>query len=190
MSKTKPKVSIVILIYNGRKHMVNFLDSLVKISFKDKEIILYNNGSTDDSGIVVKKRFPEVRLIERAGNIGFCGGNNDALQYCRGKYILFLNNDTLVTKNFLEPLIEKLGEKKNNGIVQPKIILYGNRKLQAGGAFFTNTGFLYHYGFGKNPHDPKYNVPMQIFSANGSCMLVKREVIEKVGLFDEDYFST
>lgn len=189
MLSTNPKVSIVILNYNGCKHTINCLDLLAKISYKDKEIILYNNGSTDDTGIMVKKRFPEVKLIERIGNIGFCRGNNDALQYCRGKYILFLNNDTLVTKNFLEPLIKRMEERKDIGIVQPKIILWKDKKLQAGGSFFTNTGFLYHYGYGKNPKDRKYNVPMPIFSANGSCMLVKREVIGKIGLFDEDYFS-
>lgn len=189
MSKTKPKVSIVVLNYNGRKHTVDCLDSLVKISYKDKEIILYNNGSVDDTGIVVKKRFPEVKLIERVDNIGFCRGSNDALQYCRGKYILFLNNDTIVTKDFLTPLVTQMEKNSKIGVVQPKILFYRSNKLQSGCAFFTNSGLLYYFGYDKNPTDPKYNVPLQLYSANGACMLVRKEVINKIKLFDEDYFS-
>jgi len=74
------------------------------------------------------------------------------------------------------------------GIVQPKIIFQKTKKLQAGCAFFTFTGYLYYLGFGKDPDDRKYNIPLQMHSANGACMLVRRKVIEKVGLFDEDFF--
>ena len=181
-------VSIIVVTWNGKELLKSCLTSIYSQSYKNIEVILVDNASSDNSVSFIKNKFPKVKIIVNKENAGFCKANNMGYKASKGDYVLFLNNDTLVTKNFLEPLIEKLGEKKNNGIVQPKIILYGNRKLQAGGAFFTNTGFLYHFGFGKNPDDPKYNIPMQIFSANGSCMLVKREVIEKIGLFDEDYF--
>ncbi len=183
------KVSIIILNYNGCNHTVKCLESLDKVTYKNKEIILFNNGSTDDTSKIVKAKFPSVRLIEQKDNIGFCRGNNEAYKYAKGRYILFLNNDTIVTKKFLEPLVEKLEEDGQNGVVQPKIIFPKTNKLQSGCAFFTNTGFLYYYGYDKNPNDPLYNFPSKMYSASGSCMLVKREVIEKVDLFDEDFFS-
>ncbi|KKU83771.1 hypothetical protein A2973_00650 [Candidatus Gottesmanbacteria bacterium RIFCSPLOWO2_01_FULL_49_10] len=182
------KVSIIILNYNGCRHTVDCLRSLAKISFVDYEIILYDNGSSDDTAQVVKKTFKHVRIIKIKQNVGYCKGTNDAYRYARGQYVLLLNNDTIVTKDFLTTLVRRMEEDPNNGIVQPKLIFQKTKKLQAGCTFFTNTGFLYYFGHGKDPNEPKYNVPMQMHSVNGACTLVKREVIEKIGLFDEDFF--
>lgn len=182
------KVSIIISNYNGRRHTVDCLRSLDTISFVDYEIILYDNGSTDDTAQVVKKTFKRVRVVKRKDNIGYCKGINDAYRYAKGKYILLLNNDTLVTKDFLTTLVRRMEEDSKNAVVQPKLIFQNTKKLQAGCTFFTDTGFLYYFGHGKDPNDPKYNVPMQIYSVNGACMLIRRDVIEKIGLFDEDFF--
>ncbi len=183
-----PKVSIVILTYNGKAHVLECLKSLREISYRDKEIIVYDNGSGDGTADVIKKRFKQVKVIQRKDNVGYCRGTNDAYRYTRGKYVLFLNNDTTVTEDFLAPMVRRMEEDSLNGIVQPKLIFQKTKKLQAGCTFFTDTGFLYYFGHGKNPNEQKYNVPMQMHSANGACMLVKREVIEKIGLFDDDFF--
>lgn len=183
-----PKVSIIILTYNGKAHALECLKSLRKISYRDKEIILYDNGSSDGTAEVVKKRFKQVKVIHRKDNIGYCSGTNDAYLYARGKYILFLNNDTTVTKDFLTEMVDRMEQDHTNAIVQPKIIFQKTRKLQAGCTFFTSTGFLYYFGHGKDPNDRKYNIPLQMHSVNGACMLARREVIEKIGLFDEDFF--
>lgn len=185
----KSLVSVIIINWNGKTHLINCLTSLSKVSYKPVEVILVDNNSKDDSVSSVQKIFPEVKIIRNKNNLGFCIANNIGFKNAKGKYVLFLNNDTIVTKDFLSPLVEKLEEKLQIGIVQPKIIFWGNKKLQSGAAFFTNTGFLYHFGFGKNPDDSKYNQPTRIYNANGACLFAKREAIEKVGLFDEDYFS-
>lgn len=184
-----PLVSIIIVNWNGKPHLINCLASLQKVHYKPLEIILVDNNSCDGSVDFVEKKYRSVRIIKNKKNVGFCLANNKGYKVSKGKYVLFLNNDTIVTSDFLKPLITTLEENSRNGIVQPKIVFWGNKKLQTGGAFITNTGFLYHYGYGKNPQDPKYNFNMQIYSANGSCMFVKREVINKIGLFDEDYFT-
>lgn len=183
-----PKISIVILTYNGKTHVLECLKSLGKIFYGDKEIVVYDNGSGDGTVDAVKKQFKQVKVVYRKDNIGYCRGMNDAYRHTRGKYILLLNNDTTVTEDFLTPMIRRMEEDSRNGIVQPKLVFQKTKKLQAGCTFFTGTGFLYYFGHGKNPNEPKYNVPMQMHSANGACMLVKREVIEKIGLFDDDFF--
>ena len=182
------KVSIIILNYNGRRHTMDCLRSLAKISFVDYEIILYDNGSSDDTAQVVKKTFKHVRVIKIKQNIGYCKGTNDAYRYAKGKYILLINNDTLVTKDFLTTLVRRMEEDSKNAVVQPKLIFQKIKKLQSGCTFFTPTGFLYYFGYGKDPAAPRYNSPAELYSVNGACMLVRRDVIEKIGLFDEDFF--
>ena len=184
-------VSIVIVNWNGKKHLSYSLSSLKKINYPSFEVIVVDNGSTDGSIELVNsltRNKKIIKLIKNKKNLGFAEANNIGFREAKGKYVLLLNNDTKVTPDFLKKLVDVMNENKKIGVVQPKIVFMDSKKLQAGGAFLTNTGFLYHFGYGKNPDEKKYNQPMDIFSANGSCMLVKREVIERVGLFDPDFF--
>lgn len=187
--KRKPLVSIIILNYNGKNHLDNCLATLNKENYPAKEIIVFDNGSSDGSGDLVKRKYPHVKLFLSKTDLGFCGGNNLAYTKSHGKYVLLLNNDTVVTKNFLYPLVEALEKNTQIGIVQPKIVFLLSKRLQSGAAFFTQTGFLYYFGYGQNPSLAKYNLPIRMYSANGSCMLIRRSVIDKVGLFDESFFS-
>jgi len=181
-------ISVIIVNWNGKKHLSYCLPSLEKIDYPNFEVIVIDNGSTDGSVEYVKKNFPKVKIIQNRKNLGFAKANNIGFEKAKGEYILLLNNDTEVAPAFLTKLVDAMKRDKKIGAIQPKIVLMDSGKLQAGGAFLTNTGFLYHFGYGKDPTDRKYNQQMEIFSANGSCILVKREVIEKVGLFDPDFF--
>ncbi len=187
METKKNLVSIIIINWNGIKDLKDLMPSLKKVKYKNFETIIVDHGSTDGSIEYIKKYHPKVKLLEKGKNLGFAKGNNVGYKSSSGEYVLFLNNDTVVEPGFLNYLVEALKDKKI-AVVQPKIIFADSKKLQSAGTFFTDTGFLYHYGYDKDPTDEKYNKPSEIFSANGSCMLVKREVIEKVGLFDEDFF--
>lgn len=183
----KGLVSIVIINWNGIDDLKDCLPSLRKVKYPKVEIIMVDHGSSDGSVEFVKKHYPEVFLLEKKKNLGFAKGNNVGFQKTKGKYILFLNNDTTVNPDFLDILVESI-QRRGVGVVQPKIIFADTKKLQSAGTYLTNSGFLYHIGYDKNARDKKYNQKTEIFSANGSCMLAKREVIKKVGLFDEDFF--
>lgn len=184
----KPLVSIIIVNWNGLEHLKICFSSLTKLKYSNFETILVDNGSTDGSVEYVKKNYPKVILVQNKKNLGFAEANNVGFKKAGGEYILLLNNDVKVTSDFLTKLVQVLEAGAKIGVGQPKIILLGSKRLQSGGAFLTSTGFLYHFGREKNPSDKKYNQQMPIFSANGSCMLIRREVIEKVGLFDPDLF--
>jgi len=184
-----PKVSVVVLNWNGKKFLKNCLDSLLKLTFSQVEIIVVDNNSTDGSQEFIKKNYKKVILIENKENYGFAKGNNIGFKTSTGEYILILNNDTIVTPNFLEPLIRDFENDPKIACLQPQIRLLENKQLLDGvGAFLTPTGILYHFGYLKNRMQLEYNKKMKIFSAKGACILLRRKAAEKVGLFDEDFF--
>jgi len=184
-----PKISIIVLNWNGKKFLKNCLDSLQKITYSHLEIIVVDNNSTDGSQEFVKTNYQKVILIENKKNYGYAKGNNIGFKASAGDYILILNNDTIVTPNFLVPLIKESENNPTIACLQPQIRLSESKQFLDGvGAFLTFTGFLYHFGYLKDRLQPKYNKKMKIFSAKGACMLLRRKAIEKVGLFDEDFF--
>lgn len=184
----QPLVSILMLNYNGFKHTRNCLSYLSKVKYHPLEIILADNGSTDGTVEFIKKHYPKIKLIENKENLGFCKGNNSAFKKSKGRYILFLNNDTEVTPEFLSILVKRMEKDKTIGITQPKIRqLIRKEKLDAACSFLTPNGFLYHWGYAQDEDDKKYNKSLEMYSAKGACFLVRRDVIEKVGLFDEDF---
>ncbi len=185
----KPLVSVVILNWNGKQHLLRCLTSLAKATYRPVEIIVVDNNSTDGSADVVRTRFPNVRVIQEKENRGYSGGNNDGIAKSRGKYIFILNNDTEVERGFLEPLVAILESDPSVGCVQPKLV-YGDRRrlLNAVGSYLTSTGFLYHYGYRKDASLPQYNRRLTIYSAKGAAMLLPKSALDRVGTFDEDFF--
>jgi len=181
-------VSIIIVNWNGKKHLSCCLHSLKRIRYPNFEIIVVDNGSRDGSAEYIKRNFSRVKIIQNKKNLGFAEGNNIGLEKARGEYVLFLNNDTKVTPDFLNELVDALEKDNKIAMVQPKIIFMDSNKLQVGGDFLTNSGFLYHYGYGKDPSDPKYNQKMEIFSACGACMLARGDIIKRIGVLDKDFF--
>lgn len=184
----KKLVSIVIINWNGKHWLEKCLLSLRAIAYKPIEIIVVDNGSRDSSVEFLKAYYPEAVLIQNEKNLGFAEPNNQGYRRASGEYILLLNNDTEVKEGFLEILVERIESDESIGIVQPKIIPWEAReKVQVVGSYLLWSGFLYHHGWNKLEND--FNKPEMIFSACGAAILIKREVIEKVGLFDGDYFA-
>jgi GT2 family glycosyltransferase len=188
----KPLVSILIVNWNGADLLPACLNSLRKQKYKSIEIIINDNNSTDNSLEVIKK-YKDIIVIKSKDNFGFAGGNNIALKKAKGKYVLLLNTDTVVTKDFLEKLVISMESDPTLGVVQPKFF-YDNDDfpekniINSIGAYLTNTGFLYYPGYGKKDKRAIYNKKSEVFSAYGACMLIRKDVIDKVGLFDNDYF--
>lgn len=167
---------------------IDCLRSLMKITYKNKEIIVVDNHSEDGSYESLVKLFPNLKIIETEENTGFTGGNNIGLKYTSGLYILLLNNDTKVTPGFIEPLVEDLEKNKKLGIIQSKIFVMDNPTLlDSVVSYQTSTGFLYHQGY-LSKDKPEYREFLYSFSIKGACMIIRREIL-KEGLFDDDYFA-
>ncbi len=182
-----PKVSIIIVNFNQKQLTLNCLKSLGKISYPNYEIIVVDNNSQDGSVNAIAKLFPKVRQVLVKSNSGYVGGNNMGIKHAKGEYILILNNDTKVTPEFIEPLIEDFKNNPNLGIVQSKIFIMDKPNLLDNVAsYLTNTGFLYHVGY-LDTDKAEYQKYRETFAAKGACMLVKKDVL-KLGAFDEEFW--
>lgn len=185
-----PLVSIILVNWNGKHYLELCLRSLAAVTYAPKEIILVDNASTDGSVAWVRSLYKNVRIIEQKKNLGFAGGHDAGLRASRGDLLLLLNVDTVAEPSFLSCLIKRLQEDQTIGVLQPKVMVAEDRRLiDSIGSFFLPSGLLYHYGREKDEAIPQYNVPLDIFSAKGVCMLVRREVVDRVGLFDPKYFA-
>ncbi len=185
-----PLVTILIPNYNGKKWLKQLLPSVEKSAYPNYEILVVNNGSTDQSAEFLKKNYPKVRVLEIKKNRGYAGANNFGVKHARGKYVLFLNNDTTVTPNFLEPLIERIEKDKTIGAVQPQIRHMVKREvIDSIGSFFTFTGFLYHYGYFQPHRFRKYQKELSVYSVKGACFLMKKKDYIDLGGIDESFVT-
>ncbi len=186
--KNPPKVSIIILNYNGKKWLEKCLPSWEKTTYPNVEVIIVNNGSTDDSADYVKKKHPKFRLVEIHPNRGFAGGNNYGVKKAKGKYVFLLNNDTTVSPGLLQPLVERMEKDQTIGVIQPQMRNMTRRdRNDAVASFFTATGYLYHYGYMQPIKKPQYQKPMYAYSIKGAGMMMRRDDYLSLGGLDEDF---
>lgn len=188
--KNGNSVSIIIPNWNGGKSFYNCIKSLSKVKYNNLEIIIVDNGSVDKSeSLVYKFSFSKIRVIKNLKNLGFAKACNIGFLKSSGDYILFLNNDTKVTPDFLNVLVNFIKNNPEVGAIQPKIkILNRPSLLDNAGSFLTNSGFLEHWGYMKKD-SREFNNAREVFSIKGACLLTRRGLIEKIGLFDEDFES-
>ena len=184
-----PKVSILIVNYNGKKWLQGCLDSLFAQTCQDFEIILVDNASSDDSVEFVNAGYPDVRIISNTENLGFAGGNNAGIKEAKGLFVLLMNNDTVTEPDYLERFLEAFYEIPSLGAASSKIVLMDDRnKLDLCGAYWTDMTFLYLYGFHKQASAEQYNRSQPVFSNQGVSMLIRKDVLDEVGFFDEDFW--
>src|SRR3989344_3605371 len=189
----KDLVSVIIINWNGLEHLQKCLPSLYGQNYKKIEVIVVDNGSIDDSVSWLNKKYPKVKIVKNKENKGFAEANNQGYEITTGEYILFLNNYTKVTKTFLTELLKVLKSNDLIGGVQSKLLLMDSpTRLDSVGSYLTNTGFLYHLGVYAED-SKKYSKQLEVYSAKGACMLLKREVLKKVEvegeIFDSRYFA-
>lgn len=188
----EPLVSVIIVTYNGKNLLQECFSHLGKSSYKNAEVIVVDNASTDDTLTFLKDRKlfgKKVIVVRNKKNEGFAAGNNRGVEKAKGDFLLLLNNDALVTPDTVEILAETLENNSSVAVVQPKIIFSETKKLQSGSAFLTPLGFLQYVGYGNDPKKAMFNHEEKIFSGNGACLLIKKDIIDKIGLFDEDFFA-
>lgn len=183
-------VNIFVLNWNGRDLTLDCLASLEKVTYSNANVIVIDNGSTDDSVVSIKEQYPETDIIEFPTNLGFAGGNNAGFESTANKadYTIFLNNDTIVDSNFVEPLINELETKSNTKQTAPKIY-YADKPETiwfAGGIVNLWTGMIRHIGIRKkDSHD--YSKNRVIDYATGCCVCMRTEEFESIGMFDESF---
>lgn len=189
-------ISIITINYNGLKDTCELIDTLPLENDK-LEVIVVDNASLQDEASIIEQRYPRVTVVRSSKNLGFAGGNNFGIQASHGRYLFFINNDTIIeTKieeqrnNFLQPLIERLESSDKIGMVCPKIrFSWGNHLIQYAGytPLSSITMRNHSIGFGEEDHG-QYDTPHQTPYAHGAAMLVKREVINRVGMMPECFF--
>ena len=183
-----PLVSIVILNYNGADLLPPLLDSLRDLAYPRYELIVVENGSTDNSQEILA-RYPAVRVVPTKINLGSSGGYNLGVANSKGEFVLIMNNDIIANRDFVSVLSKYLVDHPAVGIVQAKMVLPRcDGTLEVCGSFFTRFGFPYHYGYFK-PDGPKYQRSQPVFCGKGACMMFRRSVVEAAGgyVFNEEF---
>jgi GT2 family glycosyltransferase len=187
-----PLVFIIILNWNGKKDTIECLHSLEKVTYPNKKIIVVDNASSDGSVEEIQRLFSEVEVIVNDTNLRFAGGNNVGIKRAieqGAEYILLLNNDTIVEIDFLSRLVEEAQKNEKIGMVGPKIYYYSDPKRlwYAGGKIILWKGLIAHIGV-HEIDEGQYDSIKETAYITGCCILVKRSVIETVGLLDESYY--
>ncbi|MCB4808632.1 glycosyltransferase family 2 protein [Tamlana sp. 62-3] len=189
------KIAIVILNWNGKKLLKQFLPSVISNS-QEATIYVADNASTDDSISHLKDHFPEVKIIINSQNGGYAKGYNDALKQIEADVFCLLNNDVEVEKNWLKPIISEFNANGNTAIIQPKILDFNNKSFfeyaGAAGGFIDKYGFPYCRGriFDTVEKDNgQYNNNCDIFWATGACLFIKSSVFKALNGFDESFFA-
>ena len=191
------KLSIIIPHHNGEELLFNCLESILDhISIQDFEIIVVDNGSIDNSANKAKEKFPSINLLKSETNLGYSGGCNFGAKNAKGEYTIFLNNDTLHTKNWIEELIVFLDKNPQAGAAQPKILNATNKDTfdYAGGAGGYIDKYCFPFVRGRifnslEKDSNQYDDVKKIFWASGAAFIIRTELLRELNYFDNIYFA-
>lgn len=190
------QTAVVILNWNGRHMMEKFLPSVTANTTGDAEVIIADNGSTDDSIEFLHSHYPSLRIIQLDQNYGFAEGYNRALAQVEADYYVLLNDDVEVTPHWIEPVIAQMQQNTQTAICQPKLLMYDRRDTfeyaGAAGGFIDSYGYPFCRGriFDVVEQDHgQYDDPREIFWASGAAMFVRADVWHQLGGLDGDFFA-
>ena len=186
-----PLVYIIILNWNGRDLALDCIKSLVKVQYDNYKILVVDNGSTDDSASVIIDMFPKVEILQLDKNIGYAAGNNVGFENIKNEnpeYVIFLNNDTTVDPNFIEPLVKPLIEDSMMSQTVPKIFYAKERERiwHAGGKVNLWLGLVYHKGIRKFDAEI-YKDSKNTDYATGCCFCMRYKDYNELGGFDTSF---
>ncbi len=188
----QPLVYIVVLTWNGKDDTLECLRSLRDVTYSNFKILVVDNASADGTAAAVIEEFPDVEVVINKSNLRFAGGNNVGIQKALdhgAKYIMLLNNDTVVEKNFLNNLLDAAEKNSFVGMAGPKIFFHDDprRIWYAGGKIEWWKGWISHVGV-RQIDNGQYNIQSETDYITGCCVLVKSEVIQQIGMLDESYY--
>ncbi len=180
--------SIVIINWNGRDHLARCLPSLMAQTCRDFEIIIVDNGSSDGSVDFVREHYPQIHVLQNSENMGFALPNNQAIRLARGRYILTLNNDTELPPNWLQALVSAAQAHPEMGAFASLVVFDDRRHMvDSAGLSVSLAGIGCQNRLGEDVQQVQQ--PEEVFGVCAAAALYRRELLEDVGLFDEDYFA-
>ena len=182
-----PAVSLVVLNWNGRQLLEMCLPSLANVDYPHCEIILVDNGSTDDSVTFVREHFPQVVIVANEENLGFSKGMNVGLRQAQGSVVVLVNNDVVVRPNWLRALVRPLTTDDTVGITGCKLLFPDGQTIQHAGAELTYPlAHSHHYGY-QETDEGQYDEPREVDYVTGAAMAIAHQVLDDVGLLDEGF---
>jgi len=196
LSDIKSSVSIVIPHWNNVDVLSECLESISNTNFENFETIVVDNASTDNSVASVRSNYPNVKLIENDKNYGYAGGCNIGAEAASGDFLIFLNNDTVQEKDWISNLIKTINSDDKIAAVQPKILNYYDRNVfdYAGGSGGHMDIYCFPFARGRifsfqENDEGQYNNKEKCFWSSGTCFMVRRELFQKAGGFDDSFFA-
>lgn len=181
------KTTVVIPNYNGMKYLQDCLSSL-KAQEHNFDIIVVDNGSKDGSCFFIREQFPEVSIFQFEENTGFCKAVNKGIQESKTPFVLLLNNDVRVEKDFVKNLERAIEEKKNYFSIGAKMLsMQEKNKIDDAGDFYCALGWAFARGKGKP--ESNYTEPTDVFTACAGAAIYRKEIFEEIGYFDENHFA-
>lgn len=191
-----PKVAIVILNWNGRHYLQQFLSSVLATSYPNTEFIVADNASTDDSITFLQEYYPSVRIISLPQNLGYAKGYNEALKQVNADYYMLLNSDVEVQASWIEPMVALLETNTTIAACQPKLLSYANKKMfehaGAAGGWIDKLGYPFAKGriFDSCEEDHgQYDNQEAIFWASGAAFFVRASAFHECNGFDDYFFA-
>ena len=185
-------LSIIILTFNSKEFIKSCLDSVFAQDYRDFEVIVIDNGSRDDSTSFIKNNYPQVILIENKENLGACKARNQAIDIARGKWILTLDCDIILEKDFFKKVISFVEKSTESvGMFQPKILNMDKKTIYSCGIFLSKLRRFYDIGKGRADNG-RFNNPKFVFGACSAAAVYNRRMLEEIkedsGYFDKRFF--
>ncbi|MCA9386817.1 glycosyltransferase family 2 protein [Candidatus Dojkabacteria bacterium] len=186
----KDFVDVITLNYNGKDSTAKLLDSFKDVGFKNYEIFIVDNGSSDGSADFLEKNYPEAKVIRSKKNLFFSRGNNLAISQTNSEFILLINNDIIVKPEFLSKMVERIKESDDIAAVASKMLLQDHPSmLDSVGVVMAKDGSPFNRGIGQ-PDVGQYDISEQTFGACFGCVLIRRDLYEgDIGPLDNQYFG-
>jgi len=191
LTQNSPFISIIILNYNGKDFLKPCLDSVLSAQYENLEIIIVDNGSTDESVAYIQENYGSIEnltIIKKGKNFGVPEGRNIGLKQARGEYVIFLDNDTIVDKNWIEGFLEAFNVDERIAVAQAKLLSINEKdRFDHAGDYLTTFGFLQDRADGAKDTG-QFDRVENIFNAKGAAIMIKNSVLKEVGTFDSSYF--
>lgn len=191
-----PSVAVVILNWNGKKYLEQFLPSVFATTYSKFRVVVIDNASTDDSIAFLQNTYPDVEIVLLSQNYGFAKGYNEGLREVKADYYVLLNSDVEVTPNWLTPMVALLEQDDKNAACQPKLLAYHQKELfeyaGAAGGWIDSLGYPFARGrvFDSCEKDNgQYNDTAEVFWASGAALMIRSRVFHELNGFDDFFFA-